>query len=147
MTPSKAQDDRSDPYMSPPPKRAGDTIMQFHNMTYMTMPLHKNPYPGGHEIYNFGRPFLGHHYYIPGLSDQYLGVGKKIFKEVKHFFHFLPQNYFPFRWGSFTISCVLTLQMLQFRFIQCIIPQLKWLPGPFLMPTASRLYLKDSAHH
>ena len=33
-------------------------------MTYMATPLHKNPYPGGHEIYNFGRPFLGHHYYI-----------------------------------------------------------------------------------
>ena len=24
----------------------------------------------GHEIYNFGSPFLGHHYYILGLSDQ-----------------------------------------------------------------------------
>ena len=36
------------------------------------MPLHKNPCPGGHEIYKFGRPILGHHYYILGLSDQCL---------------------------------------------------------------------------
>ena len=45
----------------------------------MATPKHKNPCPGGHEIYNFGRPFLGHHYYILGLSDQCLGVEKKIF--------------------------------------------------------------------
>ena len=25
---------------------------------------HKNPSPGGHEIYNFGRPFFSHHYSI-----------------------------------------------------------------------------------
>ena len=42
-------------------------------------PEHKNPCPRGHEIYNFGRPFLGHHYYIFGLSDQCLRVEKKIF--------------------------------------------------------------------
>ena len=35
--------------------------------------------PGGHEIYNFGRPFLGHHYYILSLSDLYLGVEKNVF--------------------------------------------------------------------
>ena len=34
----------------------------------MATPKHKNPCPRGHEIYNFGRPFLGHHYYIPLLS-------------------------------------------------------------------------------
>ena len=36
----------------------------------------KNPAPGGggHEIYNFGRHFLGQHHYIPGLSDLCLGV-------------------------------------------------------------------------
>ena len=32
-------------------------------MTYMATPEHKNPCPRGHEIYNFIRPFLGHHYY------------------------------------------------------------------------------------
>ena len=37
------------------------------------------PSPGGHESYNFGRPFLGHHYYILSLSDLYLGVEKNVF--------------------------------------------------------------------
>ena len=43
-------------------KKIFKEIMHFHYMTYMATPLHKNPCPGGHEIYNFGRPFLGHHY-------------------------------------------------------------------------------------
>ena len=30
--------------------------------------------PRGHEIYNLGRPFLGHYYYILGLSDLCMGV-------------------------------------------------------------------------
>ena len=55
-------------------------------MTYMATPSHKNPCPRGHEIYNFGRPFLGHHYYILGLSDLCLGVEKKILKEIMHFY-------------------------------------------------------------
>ena len=46
--------------------------------------------PRGHEIYNFGRPFLGHHYYILGLSDKCPGVGKKIFKEVQQFYTSYP---------------------------------------------------------
>ena len=51
----------------------------------MATPQHKTPCPGVHEIYNFGRPFLGHHYYILSLSDQCLGVEKKVFKEIMHF--------------------------------------------------------------
>ena len=50
----------------------------------MATPHHRNPSPRGHEIYNFGRPFLGHHYYILGLSDLCLEVEKKIFKEIMH---------------------------------------------------------------
>ena len=53
---------------------------------------------GVHEIYNFGRPFLGHHYYILGLSDQCLGVEKKFLRNTA-ILHFLPQNYLPFGWG------------------------------------------------
>ena len=34
--------------------------MHFHYMTYMAKPLH--PYPRGHEIYNFGTPFLPEFY-------------------------------------------------------------------------------------
>ena len=54
-------------------------------MTYMATSKHKYPCPGGHEIYNFGRPFLGHHDYILSFFDICLGVEKKIFKEIMHF--------------------------------------------------------------
>ena len=48
---------------------------------------HKNPYPWGHEIYNFSSPFLGQYYYKLGLSDLCMGVEKKIFKEIMHFYY------------------------------------------------------------
>ena len=47
-----------------------------------------NACPRGHEIYNFGRPFLDHHYYLLSLSDPCPGVEKKIFKEILYF-HYL----------------------------------------------------------
>ena len=56
-------------------------------MTYMAMPYYKTPCPGGHEIYNFSRPFLGHHYFIVSFSDICLGIEKKIFKELMHFYY------------------------------------------------------------
>ena len=59
--------------------------MHFQYITYIATPERKNPCPGGHESYNFGRPFLGHHYYILSLSDLYLGVEKKFLKEIMHF--------------------------------------------------------------
>ena len=43
----------------------------------MTTLQYKNPFPGGPEIYNFGRSFLRHHNYIFSLSDLFLGVEKK----------------------------------------------------------------------
>ena len=43
------------------------------------MPHHKNPCPGGHEIYNFGRPFLGYHHLVLSLSEVCLGVEEQIF--------------------------------------------------------------------
>ena len=51
------------------------------------MPSQKNPCPRGHEIYNFGRTFLGHYYYIIiiyifSLPDLCLRVEKKICKEI-----------------------------------------------------------------
>ena len=50
-------------------------------MTYMAMPQCKNPCPWGHESYNFGRPFLGHHYYIlsGSLSDLFPGSKEEDF--------------------------------------------------------------------
>ena len=48
--------------------------------------LQKNHCLLGHKSYNFGTPFLGHHYYmyILSFSDLCLGV-EKIFKEIMHF--------------------------------------------------------------
>ena len=53
----------------------------------MATPQHKNHCLGGHEIYNFGRSFLGHHYniHVLNLSDLRLGVERKIFKEIMYF--------------------------------------------------------------
>ena len=51
---------------------------------YSHAQAHK-PLPQGHEIYNFGRTFLGHHYYFLSLSDLCLGVEKKFFKGIMHF--------------------------------------------------------------
>ena len=68
--------------------------MHFHYMTYMATPSHKNPCHGGHEIYNFGRPFLCYQNYILSLSDLCLGVEKKIFKEIMHF-HYMTYKATP----------------------------------------------------
>ena len=75
-------------------------LIEKKKMSYMATPLHKNPCPRGHEIYNFGRPFLGHHYYILGLSDQCLGVEKKIFYENTAILHFYPKITSPFVGGN-----------------------------------------------
>ena len=39
----------------------------------------RNPCPRDHEIYNFGRSFLGYYYIILSLSELCLEVEKKIF--------------------------------------------------------------------
>ena len=51
----------------------------------MDTPQHKNPCPGGHEICNFGIPFLDNYYFLFSLSDLCLGKEKRIFKEIMHF--------------------------------------------------------------
>ena len=53
-------------------------------MTYMATPLHKNPYTGSHEIYNFAKLFLDH---LTLLSDCliYAWEKRKRFKEIMHF--------------------------------------------------------------
>ena len=45
-------------------------------MTSLATPKHKNPCPGGHDIYNLGRPFLSHYFYKLTLSGLCLGVEK-----------------------------------------------------------------------
>ena len=49
-------------------------------MTYMVKPQHKNPYQGGHKIFNFGRPFPDRHYYVLSLSESCTRLEKKIFQ-------------------------------------------------------------------
>ena len=93
--------------------------VHFHYITYKDMPLLRNPCPGGHEIYDFGRPFLGHHNFIHSFSVLCLGVEKKIFKEIHQFYTFYTK--ITSSWDgegvmNFTISCVLTLQMLHTKF-------------------------------
>ena len=43
-------------------------IMRFHYMTYGHT-LAQEPLPRGHEIYYFGRAFLGHHFYKLSLFE------------------------------------------------------------------------------
>ena len=52
----------------------------------MAVPKHKNPCPGGHEIYKFGRPFLGYHDYKLNLSDPcsvYASISKNPYPGVQ----------------------------------------------------------------
>ena len=67
-------------------------------MTYMVTPYRKIPCPGGHESYNFGRPFLANSYhynnFILSLSDLCLEVEKKIFKEIMQF-HYMTYMTMP----------------------------------------------------
>ena len=93
--------------------------MDFHYINYMTMPKHRNPCPGGHEITKFGRQLLGYHYYIHVtiLSDLCLWVKKTIFKKNNAFSLWIiwtqPSTRTPvFGIMKFTISCPFTLQML-----------------------------------
>ena len=67
-------------------------ILHFHLMTYVATPQHQNPCSAGQEINNFGRLFLGHHYYIFECV-----VYAWIFKEI-HKFYTLPQITSP--WGE-----------------------------------------------
>ena len=47
--------------------------IMFFSLHHLYRHLHKNPCPGGHEIHNFGEPFLGHHYHTLSLSNLCLG--------------------------------------------------------------------------
>ena len=69
----------------------------------MASPKHKNSCPGGHEgheIYNFGRPHLGHYYYILSLSDLCLGVEKKVFKVINQHFTIIFLVFFNQQWET-----------------------------------------------
>ena len=74
----------------------------------MTTPHHRNPCTRGHEIYNFGRGFLAHHYYIFSLSARCTGV-KKIFKQIQQFYTFYPQITSPLGGGSWNLQFLVSL--------------------------------------
>ena len=54
-------------------------IMHFPYMTYIATAQYTTPCPGVHRIYNFGEPFLGHHYYTLSVSDLCLGEAYILF--------------------------------------------------------------------
>ena len=64
--------------------------------------------PRGHEIYKFGRTFLGHHY----------SESRGNFSFNTSILHILPQNYLPLGWRvmKLTSSCLLTLLTLPTKF-------------------------------
>ena len=64
-------------------EKISEETMHFHYMTNMTTSYFKNPCPGGHQIYNFGRLFLGHHYYISSIRGLDTGVTWVHFFKVK----------------------------------------------------------------
>ena len=91
--------------------------MHCHYITYMATPLHKNPCTGGHNIYNFGRPFFGHHFYTLSLYRPYPKVEKKIFFKYTNL-HFLRIIYLPLGWRSWNLQFLVSLTY------RCHIPDL-----------------------
>ena len=85
-------------------------------MTYMATPQHKNPCPGSHEIYKFGRPFFGHDCYTLSLYGPRTGAEKIFMKYIN--FTLFTQNYLPLGWRSWNLQnyCLLTLQMRHTKF-------------------------------
>ena len=67
-------------------------IIHIHYNDLYGHPLTSEPQPRGHEIYNSGRPFPGHHYSILSLSDLCMGEEKMSFKEIMHF-HYIYTTY------------------------------------------------------
>ena len=80
-------------------------------------PQHKNTCHRGHEIYNFGRLFLGYHYYILSLCESCPGLEKKNTSISK----FLHQNYLPL-WGracnSLSLCSIDATYQIRFRLAQ-----------------------------
>ena len=72
-------------------KKIFKDIVHFHYTTYMATLQHKNPSSRGHEIYKFGRPILGNHYYTCNLSEPSPEVEKKIFKEIHQLYRLIPK--------------------------------------------------------
>ena len=86
-------------------------------MIFMVTPQHKNPCPGVHKIYNFGRPFLGHHCNTYSICLVYAQAQRRRLLN-KYINHTLYPKIMSL-WGKvlkFTISYLLILQMLHTKF-------------------------------
>ena len=88
-------------------------IMHFQYMTQMATPKHKNSCPGGHENYNFYRPFLViiTIYLVCLIYSQ--EQRRRFFKKYINFKLFTTK-FPPLGMGimKYTISCLLILQMI-----------------------------------
>ena len=99
----------------------------FTIMNYMAMSWDKNPCLGGYEICNFVRTILGHYInYILGLSDPFLGVKKKILREIHKFYMFYPKIL------SFFQTYLLGILINFFYEIYLQIMQIKNILNPFI---------------
>ena len=95
-------------------------------MTYGNTLAQESLPRGSHEIYNFGRPFLGHHYYTLRLSEPCPWVEKKKYISFTRF----TQNYLPFGWGSWNLQVLVSLPY------KCCIPYLVKI-GPLVLEKKS----------
>ena len=89
---------------------------------YYLSGLAQDSCPWRHEIYNFGRPFLGHHWYMYIFHLCSGEIENKIFRVLHQFYTFYNRIFSC--WGEcmvmkFTISCLLTLQMLHIKGLDC----------------------------
>ena len=85
-------------------------IMHFHSVTCMATPQRK----GVMKFYNFGGSFLGHNYYVLKMYGP-CTEEEKIFLRNTPILHFFPLG---LGFIIFTISCLLTLQMIHTKFFK-----------------------------
>ena len=74
-----------------------------------------------YEIYNFGRPLPGNHYYTHSKFDQCLGVEKKIVKDMIHILLTRPSKRVPaprvlkFKIGVGSYLVIITISLICLR--------------------------------
>ena len=62
----------------------------IHYVPSLAPPWGQNPYPGDHQIYNFGKGIPALHHYAFGFSQTFVVVKKKIFKNWSFWGSFCP---------------------------------------------------------
>ena len=87
-------------------KKIFKEIMHFHYMNFMASPCTRSPDPGGHEIYNLGRPFLRIYLHLVCLNHA-LELRSRFLKKYINFTLFTPKLP-PLEVGDHEISYFLT---------------------------------------